>query len=384
MAYTGNSIVDYLKSQGQDSSYSNRGQIYSKSGLNLGNYSGTAQQNTALLNYLRGGGQSSSSPAPASTPAPVPQTPAAVTPQSSSSSGNPRYDAVQAVNQNLIDNQNKLLAQQQNAQQKVVDFYGSLEDPNARLDRFNSQYGVTDQQALVNALRKDVMNAQTSVDNIEPSVNARTGDFLVNEADRNAIIAREQAPLLKELNKLLENKSREEIGLSDAKNMVVQAIQAATQADQNRLQPLLLGVDYSKEDYNTAMGLLKEVSQNSLNAYFQDIASNEAQAADTRNFNQQVALQKMKDSSSNTKTQADQTKQKTEDAWNYIVGLGSTEYDVWKYINENQDQLRSQGVDVNDLWSRHLALKAKTGQGGAYRSSANSSQDAFLQALNNL
>lgn len=48
---TGTSIVDYLKSNGQDSSYSNRKKLASKYGIN--NYTGTADQNTKLLQMLK-------------------------------------------------------------------------------------------------------------------------------------------------------------------------------------------------------------------------------------------------------------------------------------------------------------------------------------------
>lgn len=54
MAYTGNSIVDYLNSIGQNSSYSNRATLAQQYGIS--GYQGTAQQNTSLLNYLRGQG----------------------------------------------------------------------------------------------------------------------------------------------------------------------------------------------------------------------------------------------------------------------------------------------------------------------------------------
>lgn len=51
--YTGNSVVDYLKSQGQDSSYSARKKLATSMGIS--NYSGTASQNTQLLKALRNG-----------------------------------------------------------------------------------------------------------------------------------------------------------------------------------------------------------------------------------------------------------------------------------------------------------------------------------------
>lgn len=62
------SVVDYLNSKGQASDYTSRTGLASKYGIQ--NYSGTADQNTQLLNYLKGG----STP----TPAPVSQNPAPV------------------------------------------------------------------------------------------------------------------------------------------------------------------------------------------------------------------------------------------------------------------------------------------------------------------
>ena len=50
--YKGNSIVDYLKSIGVDSSYSNRKKLAKENGIN--NYTGTADQNLKLLEKLRG------------------------------------------------------------------------------------------------------------------------------------------------------------------------------------------------------------------------------------------------------------------------------------------------------------------------------------------
>lgn len=50
--YSGNSIVDYLKSIGVDSSYTNRKKLAKENGIK--NYSGTAEQNLKLLEILRG------------------------------------------------------------------------------------------------------------------------------------------------------------------------------------------------------------------------------------------------------------------------------------------------------------------------------------------
>lgn len=58
-SYNGNSIVDYLKSVGQDSSFSNRKKLAQAHGIS--NYKGTASQNTQLLNILRSNKSSGSS-----------------------------------------------------------------------------------------------------------------------------------------------------------------------------------------------------------------------------------------------------------------------------------------------------------------------------------
>lgn len=70
------SIVDYLKGQGQDSSYAARKQLAEKNGIQ--NYRGTAQQNTQLLGILRSGSGQSSGPSGTGTVGAAPGAPAAV------------------------------------------------------------------------------------------------------------------------------------------------------------------------------------------------------------------------------------------------------------------------------------------------------------------
>lgn len=64
------SVVDYLNSQEQDSSYSARGKLYATAGIDkrLGSFAGTASQNTALLDYLK---TTNAPPSAGSTPAPA-------------------------------------------------------------------------------------------------------------------------------------------------------------------------------------------------------------------------------------------------------------------------------------------------------------------------
>lgn len=76
MAYKGNSIVDYLKQSGKDSSYAARKKLAEQNGIS--GYTGTASQNTQLLNSLRNGGGSGANGQAIITPVDQPEPPKAI------------------------------------------------------------------------------------------------------------------------------------------------------------------------------------------------------------------------------------------------------------------------------------------------------------------
>lgn len=91
MAYEGNSIVDYLSSVGQPTDYASRARLAASQGIQ--GYTGSAQQNTQLLNNLRvGGGSSTPTSMQPNTTTPQPQTTSYSQPSSSGSN-----DLVQAL-----------------------------------------------------------------------------------------------------------------------------------------------------------------------------------------------------------------------------------------------------------------------------------------------
>ena len=322
--YQGNSIVDYLKSVGQDASYGNRSNMYASAGLNMGNYSGSAAQNTALLTKLRsGGGQPAAQPSVAS-------------PQPSAPSN------VGSAKSNLDD-----------SRQKLIDHYANLEDPITKYNNLSKEQGIPQQQDLVNTLTKNVMNVEDDIESTGKAAETRSSNFFFTEDERSAFRAKEQTPLFENLNKLLKNKQYEEIGLSGKMNLVNTLLSLSQQGDENRAKPLQLGVDFSQQDYDIAQKLMQ----------------------DETNYQRELSLKKTTASASTNKKAA---LQKTEDVWNEILGGSKSEYDVWSYINKNQDNLRSKGIDVDSLWSMHKALTAKVGQGGSVRSESNSSKLNFL------
>ncbi len=108
---TGTSIVDYLKSVGQDSSYSSRAGLATKAGIQ--GYTGSADQNVSLLKYAQGI-YSNPAPVPAPSPTPTP-TPAPPAPTATITSPTQVKDTTQANGYiNGTQTQDYSQAQQQN------------------------------------------------------------------------------------------------------------------------------------------------------------------------------------------------------------------------------------------------------------------------------
>ncbi len=131
MAYTGNSIVDYLKSIGVDSSFAARSKYAANYGIS--NYRGTAEQNLQLLNLMRSSG-GATAPAPAQAPA------------------TSTLSALQQA-ESQISLLQQSLAQQQEASQQM---YATLQKQMAdQLQQANSQY-----QAQLQALQEQLKREQ--------------------------------------------------------------------------------------------------------------------------------------------------------------------------------------------------------------------------------
>lgn len=307
---------------------------------------------------------------------------------SSPSGGSPRVDYVEGVTNNLLQQDQANQAKVNDARQALIDYYAGLEDPTTRYMNLREQYGVTEQEDLVNAITRQVLSTEDILRNVEPSVNQRSGDFFVTDADRQAIIARESQPHQKTLVDLLRSKEREEVGLAGKQSLVGELLQLSLQGDEMRAKPLQLGVDYSQDDRQVAINLLSSMAGLKINAFSADqsAAESAAEAEKSRAFQLQqdetsyqnqlnmediqqanrIELEKLQKSLSDS-GKNDVTELKTEDAWNTILSRAKTEYDVWNQINNNQDVLRAAGVDVDELWRKHKALAADTGQGGAFR-----------------
>lgn len=332
-------------------------------------------------------------------------------------SASPRLDFVKGLTDQYlgIDAANKVKVD--TARGKLIDYYSNLEDPISRFTKFSDQTGLSQQQKLVDNLTRETMTQQDLLDSIPASVVARSGDFLINDADKTAITAREQRPVAENLTKLLRSKQYEEVGLAGKQALVLTLLDLSFKGDAMGAKPLELGVDFTTEDRAIARELFSTILSSQSSAFSGDQDSRDAErraeedrafqkAMQEATFNQQVNMENLSSKNSlanslalkaasgggsgggsssaptsspiyngKTKAQIKEIEAKTEDAWNKILAGSKTEYDAWKQIDKNQKALGASGVDVRQLWSNHAALAAKVGTGGSIRKT--SAEDDF-------
>ena len=133
-AYTGNSIVDYLKSVGKDSSFSARKGLAESNGIK--NYTGTASQNTQLLNILRSGGSKA--------------TTTTTTNSSNNTATTPASTTINGVNQSTYD--------------KATANFATSEDTNnlkTTADKYaNKYYEVANKDNIIDQKYWDTLNSE--------------------------------------------------------------------------------------------------------------------------------------------------------------------------------------------------------------------------------
>lgn len=144
---TNTSIVDYLKSQGQDSSYTARAKLAKEYGIS--NYTGTAQQNTQLLKTLKSGSSSGSTSSSKNNSSNT-------TTQNTSSNKNTTPTKPSTTTQNTNSNSN--VTKINGVDQSLVDKITS---------NYNPSSNVTDAQSQANKYLEQVKNIGSVTDIID-------------------------------------------------------------------------------------------------------------------------------------------------------------------------------------------------------------------------
>lgn len=263
------------------------------------------------------------------------------------------------------------------ARTKLQDYYAGLEDPTARLQRLREQEGVGDQQSIVNNLTKEVMTSQDILDAIEPDVNNRIQDYLVDETGRVSLVARERDPLEKNLLKLLRQKEYSEVGLQAKNQLVSELLNLSFKNDEMQAKPLELGVDFTDKDREIAISIFQDLADRQYSAFSDDRAEDYSREKSSTDFANQIYLENLRTqndiskynattgATSSTNKSQKESAQKAEDIYNGLLGKFDTEYDIWNYLMNNREKGANyvgQGI-MDELWRLHGSYKAKLNSG---------------------
>ena len=301
MAYTGSSIVDYLKSVGKASDYASRSALASQSGIT--GYTGTAEQNTSLLSKLMGGAVAPVSPA-------VPVVPTPVVPTSSSGTS-PQITDLQSQVAALKALQDKLSASgagaganidpttgvitpakvttsvvpdvdsgstvaQTDSQKALADMIAKM---NTQFDAYSTALssqptatetytkyrdllGIPAQEAEYTAAEKAVAgtnqlisDTENLINNLEGDINTRISGLSTSqpvlEAQRRRLLAGEQKPLTEQLSGLTQQLGKqqtvagmEQTDVSNLSSQLAQMLSLAGQDQTNALAAAKAPLDY--------------------------------------------------------------------------------------------------------------------------------------------
>ncbi len=144
----------------------------------------------------------------------------------------------------------------QNSQQalgNLQQFTQGMQSPQAAMGAANNQFDITGQQQQVQGLRTAVQNTNQLLNQVAPSVMGRTANSLVTQAQANAQIQNQEAPLNAQLN--TENQAYGNAN-QDYQSSLAQAANMgnATLTGQNQEQSYLQGIynDLYTQENNAA------------------------------------------------------------------------------------------------------------------------------------
>ncbi|MDQ3232676.1 MAG: hypothetical protein M3Q07_12730, partial [Pseudobdellovibrionaceae bacterium] len=193
--------------------------------------------------------------------------------------GTPRLDFVKDMSGKFLESDKAEKVKVDAARGSLVNYWSNREGATDRFGRIAGEQGLSEQQSLVDSLTRNVMTNQDLIDSIEPSVNERSGEFLINEGDRTAIVARERAPIEQNLTKLLRSKEYAEIGLQGKQALVSTLMQLSFQDDEMGAKPLQLNVDYTEDDRKVARDIFSSIMGAQVSAFSGDQDSRDAAQA---------------------------------------------------------------------------------------------------------
>lgn len=201
-------LADYYRSIGQSlPSLQQRAGIFQQKG-GQGPYRGTAQQNTWLLNALKGAGLPQGSVVAPASP------------------------------QSLVEQR----------RQALTEAMRGLEDPQARMARLRNEAGVSEAEKTLADLMRQLSQQEELLTGLEPGINERTGALGMTEAQRQRLLASERQPLTEAFERIARAKGTQQETLSARERQMQDMLRAAGLADERTLAPLQAELQFAEQE----------------------------------------------------------------------------------------------------------------------------------------
>lgn len=347
---TNTSVVDYLKSQGQDSSYSARKKLASEYGIS--NYTGSEQQNIELLKKLKVPAQQPSITVPSD---PTPTTPVAQTqaaaqqtaPQAAAKSAS-QVTAISGVDQSLVDKINSSYTESD----KVTN---AKSEADASLDKVKEMANQTD---IIDQSTWDALNTPFQSSEAYNQAMQYTNSLLEQLSSGRTSYTDQ----IKELMGQIQNREAFEYDV-DSDTMFQQALASAMSSGKSAMQDTMgqaaaltggYGSTYATSAANQAYNSFIEDAYNNLPEYYQ-MALEAYQMEGQEMYNQLAML-----------SDADATEyQRMYDSWSANFSnaqqMYNQEYGQWQdsvnnAYNSASLQLSEHGQLFNQAYSTYTAL----------------------------
>lgn len=124
------------------------------------------------------------------------------------------------------------------AAQSALAAYNPL-GSNDALTKSNDQYGVGEANTRLSALKSIVGNLQSSVESVDPSVTGRTSGTFTTEGQRQALVSKEQAPILGNLGKQQAAETAQQGDVTQKQGLAQSMATALLNDDKAKYQRLL-------------------------------------------------------------------------------------------------------------------------------------------------
>jgi len=173
--------------------------------------------------------------------------------------------------------------------QSSAEAYNALQNykqlsSNDAISQAENKYGVNDSRTRLSGLKSLVGNLQTAVENVDPSVTGRTSGTFTTEGQRQALVNKEQQPILTNLGKQQQAYGEEQQNLNTSQGLASQMASALIADDTRSYQRLL-------DQYNSAVATEQAAREEA--ARQEQMRQWQVQQAESvRQFNENMALQR--------------------------------------------------------------------------------------------